>query len=65
MIAMHLLPGRQRLIEFGPLFYPEYLFYLLSLRLQNLLEILCTIAQKRLRPRTWLLNSVSIRVGNT
>jgi ubiquinone/menaquinone biosynthesis C-methylase UbiE len=45
-IEVHMVPGRQRLIEFGPLFYPEYVWHWLSLRLDNLREILCAVAQK-------------------
>jgi ubiquinone/menaquinone biosynthesis C-methylase UbiE len=45
-INVHMVPGRQRLIEFGPLFYPEYLFYELSMRFSQLREILCVVAQK-------------------
>jgi SAM-dependent methyltransferase len=45
-IEVHMVPGRQRLIEFGPLFYPEYLWYRVSLRFDNVREILCAIAQK-------------------
>jgi ubiquinone/menaquinone biosynthesis C-methylase UbiE len=45
-IDVHMVPGRQRLVEFGPLFYPEYLWYRLSARWDNLREILCAIAEK-------------------
>jgi ubiquinone/menaquinone biosynthesis C-methylase UbiE len=43
---VYMLPGRQRLIDFGMLFYPEYFLYKLSLRFKNLRENLCVIAQK-------------------
>lgn len=42
----HLIPGRQRLLNFGLLFYLEYAFYWLSLRFRQLREILCVVAQK-------------------
>ena len=45
-IDVHMVPGRQRLVEFGPLFYPEYVWYRLSARWGNLREILCAIAEK-------------------
>ena len=45
-VNVSMVPGRPRLIEFGPLFYPEYLFYQLSLRFPQLREVLCAIAQK-------------------
>ena len=44
--TVHLVPGRQRLLNFGLLFYLEYAFYQLSLRFGQLREILCVIAQK-------------------
>jgi 2-polyprenyl-3-methyl-5-hydroxy-6-metoxy-1,4-benzoquinol methylase len=44
--TVHLVPGRQRLLDFGPLFYMEYVFYQFSLRFGQLREILCAIAQK-------------------
>jgi len=45
-IAVHLVPGRPRLVDFGALFYPEYLFYRFSLRFPQLREILCALARK-------------------
>jgi SAM-dependent methyltransferase len=45
-VTVHMVPGRQRLIEFGPLFYLEYMFYQLSMRYSQLREILCAVAQK-------------------
>jgi len=44
--TVYTAPGRQRLMEFGPLFYPEYVWYQLSLRFDDLREILCAVAQK-------------------
>ena len=45
-VAIHNLPGRPRLVNLGPLFYPEYLFYRLSLRFSQLREVLCAVAEK-------------------
>jgi ubiquinone/menaquinone biosynthesis C-methylase UbiE len=45
-VLVHMVPGRQRLMGFGPLFYPEYLFYRASLNHPQLREILCAIAEK-------------------
>src|ERR1700719_2087127 len=42
-VEVQMVPGRQRLIEFGPLFYPEYLWYRLSSRFVNLRELLCAV----------------------
>ena len=44
--TVHMVPGRQRLIEFGPLFYPEYVLFQLGRRFENLREILCATARK-------------------
>jgi ubiquinone/menaquinone biosynthesis C-methylase UbiE len=44
--TVHLVPGRQRLLDFGLLFYLEYAFYSASLRFRQLREILCAVAQK-------------------
>lgn len=44
--TVHMLPGRPRLVKFKLLFYPEYLFYLFSLRFVQLRETLCAVAQK-------------------
>lgn len=46
-ITVHMVPGRPRLVEFGPLSYPEYLFYRISLRFPQLRKVLCVVAQKR------------------
>ena len=45
-VTVHMIPGRPRLVDFGPLFYPEYLFYRLSCRFPQLREVLCAVAQK-------------------
>jgi ubiquinone/menaquinone biosynthesis C-methylase UbiE len=45
-ITVHMVSGRQRLIPFGPLFYPECLLYRIALRFPSLREILCGVAQK-------------------
>lgn len=47
-VTVHLVPGRQRLIRFGPLFYLEYFLYRIALRFPSLREILCAVAQKSL-----------------
>jgi SAM-dependent methyltransferase len=44
--TVHMVPGRQRLTEFGPLFYPEYFLFQVGRRFKNLREILCAIARK-------------------
>lgn len=46
--TVHLVPGRQRLIQFGPLFYLEYFLYRIAFRFPSLREILCAVAQKPL-----------------
>lgn len=43
---VHMIPGRQRLIDCGPLFYPEYAWRQLSLWLEDLREVLCAVAWK-------------------
>ena len=45
-VTVHLVPGRQRLIQFGPFFYLEYFSYRIALRFPSLREILCAVAQK-------------------
>ncbi len=45
-IRIHSIPGRPRLIDLGPLFYPEWMCYRISLRFPSLREILCGIAWK-------------------
>jgi ubiquinone/menaquinone biosynthesis C-methylase UbiE len=44
--TVHMIPGRPRLANFGPLFNIEFLFYRLSLHFAQLRETLCAVAQK-------------------
>jgi SAM-dependent methyltransferase len=44
--VVHMIPGRQRLIESGLLFYLEYAWRRLSLRYEELRESLCAVAQE-------------------
>jgi len=45
-VTVHMVPGRPRLIDFGPVFYPEYSFYRLSLSCPQMREIICVVAQR-------------------
>jgi ubiquinone/menaquinone biosynthesis C-methylase UbiE len=46
-VTAHLVPGRPRLVRFGPLVYIEWLLYYgWSLKFPHLREILCAVARK-------------------
>lgn len=51
-VTIYKVPGRPRLVDFGPLFYPEWMLYRLSLRFPSLRDNLFGVAQKLSMPTT-------------